>query len=628
MDPRVLDYYSRELLYLRELAAEFAQVHPKIARRLGMHAGEIADPYVERLIESFCFMAARMQMRIDEAFPLLSQALLETVYPNYVRPTPSIAVARLHPGHESGHLGKGFLIPRGTAFVSRTPIGEGTACEFRSSQDVRLYPLKVAQARLTGVPPDIASLDRYMPSGLPVHGALRLRLRTTNGTSIASLDGLDRLPIYLAGDECSASHLFELILFAGVTTIAAAPGRFSDGPLHAVTHEAVVHEGLEPGQSVLPAVPLNLHGHNLVQEYFACPARFWFFTLTGLEKGLARITGNEVEIVVLLSRPPGALAETVDASHFALFCTPVVNLFPMRTKRLELQLDRVAHLLVPVAAAPADFELHSIDVAYGHVEEGGAELRFEPRYKALTEDESDSGHYFTLQRQLCKPADGRRHHGTRRPFTATQTFLSLVDGEGRPHGGGIRHLSLDAWLSNRELPCLIVHDGVDDLRMINSIPVAGIGLVRAPSAPRPPLAQGDMAWLLAGQLSMDYRAFDDPLSETPPGEGLRRRLRLFVTPDAGAQRQQVESLVRAKARTVNRMLRAREPVVFGRGIECELTFDESGFGGLSPYTLALVLEHYVARHVSTHSFTATVLRSQQRGRIAAWPPRAGTRGMA
>jgi hypothetical protein len=97
MDPRLLDYYNQELLYTRELAGEFAQMHPKIARRLGMQAGEMTDPYVERLIESFSFMAARMQLKLDAEFPRFTGRLLEVIYPNYVAPTPSMAVARFFP---------------------------------------------------------------------------------------------------------------------------------------------------------------------------------------------------------------------------------------------------------------------------------------------------------------------------------------------------------------------------------------------------------------------------------------------------------------------------------------------------------------------------------------------------
>lgn len=628
MDPRLLQYYTDERLYMCELANEFAEAHPKIARRLGMHTGGIGDPYIERSIESFSFMSASMRMRLDDAFPRLMQPLLETLYPNYVRPTPSIAVARLRPAHRSGHLGRGFLLPRGTAFRARTPVGENTMCEFRSSQDINLYPLEITQARLTGIPPDIAALDRYVPDGQPIHGALRLRLRTTNGTAISSLEGLDRLPVYLAGDERTASHLFELILSSGVASVTGEPDRFALGPIHAVTHNAVAHEGLDADQNVLAAVPGKYHGHNLLHEYFACPARFWFFALTGLQKGLAAISGNEAEIVILLRRAPGLLADTVDASHFALFCTPVINLFPLRTSRLEIRPDHLEHLIVPEAAAPSDFELYAVDAALGQVDEDSDEVRFEPMHEAFVDDRNRHAHYFTLRRQLNQSSRQQRQYGTHRLFTETQTYISLLNSEHQPHDGGIRYLSLDAWLTNRDLPCAIQCNGLDDLRVTESIPIAAIGLVRVPSTPTPPLAQGDLAWQLNGQLSLSHLNFDDLRNDRSPGEGLRRLLRLFLTPDANTLWNQVEGLIGAKAKPVSRKLPSDGTIQLGRGIECELTFDESNFDGLSPYTLALVLERYLARHVSMHSFTTTALHSKQRGLIKHWPPRLGTREIA
>jgi type VI secretion system protein ImpG len=629
-DPELLEHYTRELLYTTAHMQEFGAQHLKIGARLGMQAGEIGDPYVERLVQGSSFMTARTQMRLDAAFPELMQPMLEAVYPNYVRQTPSIGVARLYPGHESGHLGQGFLIPRGTAFTSSTPAGEKTPCEFRSSQDVSVYPLRIRLARVTLIPPDIPALNQYVADGQRVQGAVRLTLETTNGTSIASLEDLDRLPLYLAGDERIASHLFELIHSAGIASVMAAPGRFAEGPLYGVTRGAVVHEGIAPDQAVLPDVPRRLHGHGLVQEYFACPPRFWFFALTGLGQGLQAIAGNEVEIIILLSRAPGALADTVDASHFALFCTPVVNLFPFRTKDLKIDPDEAENRLVPIPDAPADFDLRSVDAAHGQVaEESNNEVRFEPRERPSAAGASSEGNYFSLRRRTNLVQGGGRQYGTRRPFTEMQTFISLVDGQDRPHDGGIRLLSLEAWLTNRDLPSLLECNGRRDLTLAGSKPVVSVGFVRAPSAPKPPLARGDLAWQLMGQLKLDYQMFDDRDGEPHPGEGVRRRLRLYVTPDAGALARQVESLVSATATPVNDMLPpGNGGPVFGRGIRCDFTFDESGLDGVSPYTLALVLEHYVARHVSMHSFTKTVVHTKQRGRIAQWPPRAGMRDIS
>jgi hypothetical protein len=109
MDPQLLDYYNKELVYMREMAGEFAASHPKIARRLGMHGIEVADPYVERLIEAFSFMSARMQIKLDAEFPRFTQRLLEVLYPNYLAPTPSMAVAQLHPSVKEGDFIRGFL---------------------------------------------------------------------------------------------------------------------------------------------------------------------------------------------------------------------------------------------------------------------------------------------------------------------------------------------------------------------------------------------------------------------------------------------------------------------------------------------------------------------------------------
>ena len=357
MDPRLLDYYSRELRYTTAMALEFARNHPKIARRLGMQAEEIGDPYVERLIQAFALLTAHMEMRIDSEYPELMQPLLEMIYPNYVCPTPAMAVACLRPGHESGHEGKGFLLPRGTSFLARTPVGKGTICKFRSSQDVVLYPLSIVMAQLTGAPPDIPSLESYVNPGVRVRSALRLRFRTTNKVSISALADMDKLPIYLTGDERTASHLYELIHSSAVATVMGKPGEFAKRPLYVVRQNAVVHEGLEPGQSLLPRVPDHLHGHNLLQEYFACPQRFWFFSLTNLAKGLAGIEGEEVEIVILLSRPAESYAERIDASCFALFCTPLINLFPMRTRRLRLHPGLSRHLIIPDLAAPLEYEI-------------------------------------------------------------------------------------------------------------------------------------------------------------------------------------------------------------------------------------------------------------------------------
>ena len=82
MDPRLLRYYNRELQHVREMGAEFASEYPKIAGRLGMEGFECADPYVERLLEGFAFLAARVQLKLDAQYPVFTQHLMEMTYPH------------------------------------------------------------------------------------------------------------------------------------------------------------------------------------------------------------------------------------------------------------------------------------------------------------------------------------------------------------------------------------------------------------------------------------------------------------------------------------------------------------------------------------------------------------------
>ncbi|MDB5879578.1 MAG: vasA [Variovorax sp.] len=625
MDPHLLESYNSELVYMRDMANEFAASHPKIARRLGMHGTEIADPYVERLIESFCFMSARMQIKLDAEFPRFTQRLLEVLYPNYLSPTPSMAVAQLHPGMTAGDFRRGVVVPRGTAFHSRVPPGEVTPCEFRSSQDVTLWPIEIVDARLTGAPPDIPAMSRYLPPQVQVVGALRLRLRMVGDLDFSALAGLDRLPIYLRGDDAVSSHLFELLHTAAVASFTAAPGQMTDRP-HVVTRDALLHEGLNPGEGLLPLQWNTFHGHNLLHEYFACPERFHFFTLAGLAPGLARIEGREAEIVVLLTRPPGTLAALVDAGQFALFCTPVVNLFERRTDRIEPDVAQPEFHIVPDRARPVDFEVYAIQSIVSRQDRSSAETEFRPLYQTRNQDAGNHGRYFSLRREPRLSSDTSRRHGRRTPYVGTEVFVSLVDQHDAPCSEDIGALSVTALLTNRDLPCFVPRDGIADLTPAHSIPVTSVGLIRAPSAPKSPFAQREIAWRLIRQLGFNHL----PLADLPRREGaqaLRDMLRLFVATDNDAQRRQIDSLVGSRLVPVTQRLPGAGPLIYGRGVQCMLSVDEEGFSGGSPYLFGLVLAHYLARHVSINVFTQTTLESIQRGTIARWPARMGGRGI-
>ncbi|QYD69446.1 type VI secretion system baseplate subunit TssF [Paraburkholderia edwinii] len=626
MDSRLLDYYNDELATLRESGAEFAKAHPKIAGHLSITPGDPVDPYVERIVESFCYLTARTRVKLDTEFPRFAARLLEVVHPGLTEPMPSIAVARFFPDVRDRRLIEGFQIARGSPLTGRVAHGEQTACEFRTSQDVVLYPIEIAGASLTDVPRDVASLARFVPANTQVRGALRFRLRITGDATFAQLHTLDRLPVCLTGEERPASHLFELVHTGSAAVLVVEPGSGDVGNVvAALGPHAVAHEGLDADEGLLPLTPVKFHGHNLIREYLACPRRFHFFALTGLAAAFSRVQGREVEIIVLLNRPPDRLAGLVDASHFALFCTPVVNLFRQSTDRVELSSAATEFHLVPRRRTPLDYEVFAVEALHAYPADATSSQVFRPLYQTLNGDEGNYGRYFSVRRESRVASDWTRRHGSRTPYTGTEVYVSLVDQRAAPYSANLRFLSADAWLTNRDLPMLVPRDGVNDLFGDDAAPVASVGLACAPSAPGLPFSGRDMAWRLIRQLNVNSLSFEE-IGHRHGGLGLRDLLRLFAASSDAVQQRQIESLVGMKTQRVSRKLANKGPLVFANGIECLLTVDEDGFSGISPYLFGLVLEQYLMRHAAINTFTQTELHSMQRGCLMRWPARVATRG--
>src|SRR5687767_15664818 len=135
MNETFLRFYNQELRHVREIGSEFARSFPKIAGRLGMDTAEVSDPYVERLLEGFAFLAARVQLKLDARHPEFTQHLLEMVHPQFLAPVPSCAIVEFAPDMKEGALQGGVAVKRGASL--RTPLAKGdrTSCEFRTAHD-------------------------------------------------------------------------------------------------------------------------------------------------------------------------------------------------------------------------------------------------------------------------------------------------------------------------------------------------------------------------------------------------------------------------------------------------------------------------------------------------------------
>lgn len=622
MDPRLIDYYHRELQHIRETGGEFAAEYPKIAARLGLEGFDCADPYVERLLEGFAFLAARVQLKIDAEFPRFSQHLLEMVYPDFLAPMPSMAVVQLQPDPDEGALADGFVVERGSTLRSLAGRSETTNCEYRTAHDVTLWPVELAEVEyLAGAG---AFLSEQVRDASRVKAAIRLRLRTTAGLTFDQL-ALDTLPVYLRGNDELPMHLYEQMLANAVAIVVQSTAR--PVPWREVIDKTHIRRtGFEPDQALLPYGSRSFEGYRLLSEYFAFPDRYMFVELGGLGAAARRCTENEIDVVILLDRFDPFIETTLEMSNFALFCTPAVNLFPKRADRIHLTDQRAEHHVIPDRTRPIDFEVYAITGVTGIGSGADTEQEFRAFYAA--DDVNRNGEqmaYYTVRRSPRVPSPRQRQRGARSNYGGSEVFVSLVDAREAPYRSDLRQIAVATLCTNRDLPVgIATGKGRTDFTMESGAPVAAVRCVAGPTDPRPSQAESETTWQLISHLSLNYLSLMDD-AEGKGAVALRELLMLYGNASEAHVRKQIDGVDSVSSKPVTRRISSGGPITFGRGIEIEVTLDETAFEGAGIFLLGAVLEQFFAKYVSINSFTETVVRSVGRGEVMRWPVRTGRR---
>ena len=620
MDPRFFEYYNTELFHLKESAAEFAKEFPKIASRLTLDGMECADPYVERLLEGFAFLTARIQLKMDAAFPEFIQNLTEVIYPNYLSPTPSMAIVKLEPDTRDGAVINGVTISRDTALRARMGADAQTACEFRTAQDVTLWPISITNASFEAHSP---TLPRNLVTNAA--GTIRIHLESANNISFDKLP-IQELVFYISAEDRVASLLQEHIL-AYTDNVLILPHE-KNAQNSVLGPGAIRAAGLGDSQSLLPISKLAFRGYRLLQEYAAFPSRYLFFRLRGLKEALSKCKGNHIEVVMTLSKASPELERLVDLNSFQLFATPVINLFPKTADRIFLDFKSHEFHIIPDRARPMDYEVHSIRRVTGFGGDTSSEVEVRPLYASI--DKQDRGRpqgniFYALKREKRQLSANQKLKGNRTAYIGTETFVTIVDTQAPPFPDSLKQLSIETLCTNRDLAIMIpLGHPNGDFSLDVSVPVNKISCIKGPSRPIPPALEGDSAWRLISQLSVNYLSLTDSSPEDG-AKALREILALYCLDEESTLFNQIQGVRSIKVNPIVRRMPEATTVTFARGHEIIITIEPRFFEGQSPIVLASVLEQFFARHASINSFTETVLRIQGRGEIKRWPARLGRR---
>jgi type VI secretion system protein ImpG len=601
MSDELLTHYNRELAYIRRLGAQFAVEHPKIAERLRLGPDAAEDPHVERLIQSFAFVSARIRQKLDDEFPEITESLLGVLYPHYQAPVPSLGIVQLDLAADQD-VPEGYRVPAQTPLESE-PI-QGDPCRFRTCYSVTLWPIEVEQATLAR-PPLAAPAT---PRSAKAAAVLRLVLRHRGqGGSFRALE-LDALRFFLKG-QFQHTHLLYELIFNHTIEVALAASPRDASPVVLDPQRCLQAVGFGRDDGLLPYTPRSFLGYRLLTEFFTFADKFLFVDLAGLAGRLPASVSDTLEIYFYLNRATPALEQYVSEDTFRLGCTPVVNLYRQRAEPIRLTHTEYEYRVVPDARRPLAHEVYAIETVTA-TSEAGEQMEYHPFFSV--KHGAAGSTFWSASR---RPAESEGGLGDR----GTEVHLSLVDLNLRPSFAGGWTLDVETTCLNRDLPAQLPFGG-DQPRLQLSQGGGLVSRVRSLTpftrTHRPAQARGQL-WKLISHLTLNHLSLVDGAEEA---DALREILKLYDFADSARTRKMINGVRSISGRRVV----GRSGGTVCRGVEVTVLFDEGSYSGNELFLFASVLERFFALYCTVNSFSKLVaLIKGGEGELRRWPPRVG-----
>ncbi|NLI83035.1 MAG: type VI secretion system baseplate subunit TssF [Deltaproteobacteria bacterium] len=598
MDDSLLDYYEKELTFVRKMGAEFARKYPKIAGRLLLEADKCEDPHTERLIEAFAFLSGRIHKKINDDFPEITQSLLNILYPHYLNPVPSMTIVRFDPAPKT-ITPSGYHVPRHTSLYSQ-PVG-GIPCQFSTCYPTDIWPVEV-----TGV--EMRDPWRAVEGAQQVLG---IRLKTYEHIRISEL-AWDSVRFFLNGPPQHVHHLYEL-LFNHVCQVEAESTKKDGKPIWIpLGRDSLQSVGFETDEGMIPYTERSFPGYRLLFEYFSFPEKFLFFRLASLDQLRRMDLGDSLTFWIHLNRMPKTNL-VLGPETFCLNATPAVNLFTRIAEPIRVEQHKTEYQVIPDIRRLAGAEVFSVDrVTASPPSTPGKVVEFKPFYSIqhhLDEELEDAaGAFWHIQR---KPSGRKDDDGT-------EVYLSFSDLDFTPVDPAVEILTIHCTCTNRDLPArLPFGNPAGDFDVEMAAPVSRIVSMIKPTPTRRLNLEGGLNWHLISHLSLNY------LSLVEGGEeALKEILKLYDMENSPATRQQINGIVSIRTEHITKRIGR----AFARGVQTTLELDEDKFVGAGLYLFASVLERFLGQYVSVNSFSQLVLRTEQRKEpLKRWPPRSGNR---
>lgn len=512
-------YFENEMHYLRDSGRRFAQRHPLQAGHLGATG---RDPDVERLLEGFAFLTARLQQQADAWVPTLTEQLAYAISPDILAPLPSATIVQIHP--QSRIARPNSIIPRGTQMKVTNIDGEDII--FSTMEDCIVSPLDRIESRIERCSSQSykITLRCFISPQYTFHHLLKNRTR-----------------FFICGNFSQSSNLL-LSIINHTDKIYLTMGKKD---IHLLPKQHISYLDLKKEPSILGRTSKISYGSAAMRDYLLHPERFCFFDFNWPNEdqirslGLRSISCEHFDLTFMLKDPP-TLPTHIDSNDIRIHCIPAVNIFESSSIPIAIDSLSEQRLIRPEQTSQIDNVLvHSVLHAESTSLSDGSRQKYVPHAQMTQQLSNSNSGYYVLHR---KQSPYRMH---------SDIYISIHHLEMPPNPLEERILSLQLLCTNHHRAS---HIPSNTRVRIESIPGIQSAVTMTPtSLACDALFDMDTVWLLLGQMRQ-LRSFSDPAEQIRQRIELLCHTRQLDTPRKQAKQARISGISQLNKENTHRIL--------------------------------------------------------------------------
>jgi type VI secretion system protein ImpG len=580
-------YFQDELAYLKESGNLFAEYNPKLVNYLSESS---TDPDVERLLEGFAFLTSKLREKLDDELPELSQSVIQLLWPNFLKPFPSVSLLKLTPVERA-------ITNRQIAYAGMEVLSseiDGTQCQFQTTNDCTVYPFEISKSELIRT---------------RANSMINLEFKSLGGLPINKVD-LQDLRLWFTGDDTISQMLY---LWFGRYTKKITLVSKDDGTRYNIPLNQLDPGGLKESDAIFPDISNAFSGYRLLQEYFIFPKKFLCFDLNNLKEITQNITASEFSLEFEFERPLPAEIQ-LRPNNIQLYCVPIINLFEYDADPILIDHKRVYYPINPANRHLNSYEIFSINLV-----------------ESLQDPDSKTKHSIRRQYPNFESFD----HEIESEDNYGQIYYRVklrpsIREEGLDHLVSFVHHNSDYIIPPEEglsvkLSCFNgthAHElGIGDIYLTTETTPSFVKFknITRPTSPVYPPLDGRLYWNMISNLSLNYLSLLDKKS-------LATILNIYDFPahssrqSERAAKKRSEGISNIETYPLDRLEKGM-PI---RGIHTDLTLKESHFQSEGEmFLFATILADFFSLYSSINSFHELHVYGEESDEVYKWPIKSG-----